>query len=101
MFIGIWMSPLTVGAVALAAMLGLRAPWWGVLLVVAASAALAVAAAMWLARGIERRGTLATARWSVQQQLRGEPARQVPRAEQAAIGPVYHFNFYGPAIEGK
>jgi hypothetical protein len=93
-FIGVWISPVALGAVALAATLGLRAPWWGVLLVVAASAVLAVAAAMRIGAWYERRGTLATASWPVQQQLRAEPAAQVPGTGRPAIGPVYHFNFY-------
>lgn len=31
------------------------------------------------------------------ERLRAEPVPQVSRAERPAIGPVYHFNFYGPA----
>lgn len=104
--VGVWISPVAIGAVALAAMVGLRAPWWGVLLVVAACGALAVAAAMRIVRVTERRGTLATASWPVQRQLRAEvvaevPVREVPAglppAGAPAIGPVYNFNFYGPA----
>ena len=101
MFIGVWISPVALGAVALAAMLGLRAPWWGVLLTVAVSAALAVAAAMRIARSTERRGALATASWPVQQQLRAEPVAQVPAVERPAIGPVYHFNFFAPAGDAQ
>ena len=41
MLIGIWISPAALGAIALAILLGLRAPWWAVLAVVAACAALA------------------------------------------------------------
>jgi len=104
-FVGVWISPLMAGAVALAAMAGLRAPWWGVLLTVAACAVLAVAAALRLTRATERRGKLATARWPVQQQLRAEvPARDAPAAfppagARAAIRPVYIINLYGPAGE--
>ena len=96
MFIGVWISPVALGALALGAGLGLRAPWWAVILVTAASAVLAVAAAMRIGAWYERRGTLATASWPVQQ-LRAAPVPEVPRTGRPAIGPVYNFNFYGPA----
>jgi hypothetical protein len=101
MFIGIWISPVAVAAAVAAVLLGVRAPWWA-LAVVAACAVLAVAAVVRLMRAAERRGAMATAQWSVQRQLRAEAvAREVPAglppAGAPAIGPVYHFNFYGPA----
>ena len=65
MFIGVWISPVALGALALGAGLGLRAPWWAVILVTAASAVLAVAAAMRIGAWYERRGALATASWPV------------------------------------
>ena len=101
---GIWISPAAAGALALAVTLGLRAPWWGVLLVVAACTALAVAAAVRLGAWYERRGAMVTASWP-QQRLRAEavtevPAREVPAAlppaGAPAIGTVYHFNFFTP-----
>lgn len=99
--IGFGFSPLGLAAIAFGVMAALRAPWWAVLLTVAVCAVLAVVAALRLGAWHERRAGLATARWPVQQQLRAEvvaePARQVPAAERAAIGPVYHFNFYGAA----
>jgi hypothetical protein len=100
--VGVWIGPGALGAIALAVLLGLRAPWWGVLLTVAACGALAVAAALRIRAWSERRGTLATAQWPVQR-LRAEAVeRDVPAAFPAAgarpaIGPVYNFNFYGPA----
>ena len=85
--VGAWISPVALGAVALGVTVGLRAPWWAVLAVVAASAALAVAAAIRIARGAERRGMLATASWPVQQQLRAETVQELPRQERPAIAP--------------
>jgi hypothetical protein len=101
MFIGIWISPVAVAAAVAAVLLGVRAPWWS-LLVVAACAVLAVAAVVRLMRAAERRGAMVTAQWSVQRQIRAEAvAREVPAglppAGAPAIGPVYNFNFYGPA----
>ena len=102
--VGVWVSPLAIGAAVFAAMTVLRAPWWGVLLVVAACAALAVAAAVRLGAWYERRGAMVTASWP-QQRLRAEavtevPAREVPAAlppaGAPAIGTVYHFNFFTP-----
>lgn len=99
MFIGIWISPVAIGVLALGVGLELRAALWAVLLVVAACSALAVAAAVRIARSTERRGTLATAQWPVQRQLRAEPVAQVPAAERPAIGPVYNFNFNYPVAD--
>ena len=106
--VGVWISPVALGALALGVGLGIRAAWWEVLLVVAASAALAVAAAVRIARGAERRGALATASWPVQQQLRAEPVRQVRQVQPPAIEQHVHYHYHpadgqqAPAItEGK
>ena len=99
--VGVWISPLAIGAAVFAAMIGLRAPWWGVLLVVAACAALAVAAAVRLGAWYERRGAMVTASWP-QQRLRAEtvtevPAREVPAglppAGAPAIAPAQHVHY--------
>jgi hypothetical protein len=60
-----------------------------------ACAGLAFAAVAALARWSDRRAARSWAQRPAQ--LRAEPVRQVPAAGRPAIGPVYHFNFYGAA----
>lgn len=93
--VGVWISPVAVGALALGAGLGLRAAWWAVLLVVAGSGVLAVAAAMRIGAWYERRGAMVTASWPVQQQLRAEPAPAVfPAAGAPAIEQHVHLHYH-------
>ena len=82
------------GAGVIAAGFVLARIWW-VVAVVVVSGVLSVAAVLWLWRWSGRQ----TARvWAHRPaQLRAEPAARVPAAERPAIGPVYNFNFYGPA----
>lgn len=94
MFIFVGISPLALGFIAAGVVLGLRAPWWAVPLTVVVSFALAVTAALRIMRAAERRGTMATAHWPVQQQLRAEAIPQVSKG--TAPPPIV--NNYGPQL---
>ena len=99
-FIGIYVSPLALAALAFGAMLGLRAAWWQVLaavIVAAACGLLAVIGAFTLARRVERRDGR---RWQ-QGHAREVPvsasATAIPQASHPAIAPAPQVtvNFYG------
>ena len=98
--VGIYVSPLALGALVFAAMLGLRASWWQVLaavIVAAVCGLLAVIGAFAVARRIERRDER---RWQ-QRRTREVPApvtaTVIPQAALPAIAPAPQVtvNFYG------